>query len=71
MLLHFGMLWIIETHEKYNMIGKKYNPGWMIGGPWYNTSICKKLYEKVFDRFIINKRTYRYNIMCSIDAHEK
>ena len=43
----------------------------MTGGPWYNTSICKKLYGKVFEGFIRNARTDRYIIMCSIDAHEK
>ena len=46
----------------------KYNSEWMTGGPWYNTFICKKLYGKVFKGFIINARTDRYNIMCSIDA---
>ena len=25
----------------------------------------------MFEKFIINARTERYNIMCSIDAHEK
>ena len=43
----------------------------MTGGPWYNISICKKLHGKVFEGFIINARTDRYNIMCSIDAYEK
>ena len=43
----------------------------MICGPCYNTSICKKLYGKVFEGFIRNSKTDRYNIMCSIDAHEK
>ena len=43
----------------------------MTGGPWYNTSICKKLHGKVSEGFIRNARTDRYNIMCSIDAHEK
>ena len=43
----------------------------MTGGPWYNTSICKKLHGNVFEGFIINARTYIYNIMCSIDAHGK
>ena len=39
-ILHYvGMLWVIETHEqlKYNM--DKYNPDWITGDPWYNTSI--------------------------------
>ena len=43
----------------------------MTGGPCYNTSICKKLHGKLFEGFIRNARTDIYNIMCSIDAHEK
>ena len=43
----------------------------MIGGPWYNTYICKKLHDNVFDVFIRNARPDRYNIICSTDAHEK
>ena len=43
----------------------------MTGGPWYNTYICKKSHGKVFEGFIINARTDRYNIMCYIGAHEK
>ena len=42
----------------------------MTGGPWYNTYMWKKLHGKVFEGFIINERTDRYNIMCSIDAYE-
>ena len=42
----------------------------MIGGTWYNTSIFKKLHGKLFEGFIINARTDRYNIMWSIDAYE-
>ena len=49
----------------------KHNSDWVTGGPWYNTSICKKLHGNVFEGFIINARTDRYNIMCAIDAHEK
>ena len=47
------------------------NSEWMTGGPWYNTYICDKLHENVFKVFIRNARTDRYNIMCSIDEHEK
>ena len=43
----------------------------MRGGPWYNTSICKKLYGKLFEGFIINARTGRYNSICSIDVYER
>ena len=43
----------------------------MIGGHWYNTSICKRLHGKLYMGFIINARTDRYHNMCSIDAYEK
>ena len=43
----------------------------MTGVPWYDTYICKKLHGQVFEGSIRNARTDRYNIMCSIDAHEK
>ena len=71
MLHHVGMLCIIETHEQiqYNM--DKHNSECITGGPWYNTSIYKKLHGNLFEGFIINARTDRYNIMCSIDAHVK
>ena len=42
----------------------------MIGGPWYNTYICKKLHQFLFEGFIINARNNRYNIICSVDAYE-
>ena len=47
------------------------NLDWMTGGPWYNTYICKKLYGKLFEGFIIKERNDRYHIMCSIDVYEK
>ena len=67
---HDSMIWIIENHEdlKYDM--EIQNSDWMTGGPWYNTSICKKLHGKLFEAFIINARTDWYNIMCYIDAYE-
>ena len=42
----------------------------MTGGTWYNTSICNKSHENMFEGFIRNARTGRYNIMCSINEHE-
>ena len=71
MLHHIGMIWIIENNEdlKYYMDIK--NSDWMTGGPWYNTYICKKLHGQVFEAFIINARTDRYNIMCYIDSYER
>ena len=49
----------------------KHNSNWITGGPWYNTFICKKLHGKVFEEFIRNERTDIYNLMCSINSHEK
>ena len=69
LLQHVGMLWIIETHEQLQYDMDEQNSEWMTGGTWYDTSICKKLHEKLFEGFIINARTDRYHIMCSIDAH--
>ena len=71
MLHHVGMIWIIENHEdlKYDM--EIQNSYYITGGPWYNTSIWKKLHGKLFESFIINARTDRYNIMCCIDAYER
>ena len=42
LLHHVGMSQIIETHEQLKHDMDKNNPYWMTGGPWYNTSICKK-----------------------------
>ena len=71
MLHHVGMIWIIENYEdlKYDM--EIQNSDRMTGGPWYNTYICKKLYGKLFEGYIINARTGRYNIICSVDAYER
>ena len=62
---------LLETNEdlKYDMY--ILNSDWLTGGPWYNTSTCKKLHGKQFEGFIINKITDRYNIMCSVDAYER
>ena len=71
MLHNVGMLWIFVNHEdlKYDM--DIHNSDCIAGGPWYNTSIFKKLHGKLFEAFIINAKTDRYNIMCYIDAYEK
>ena len=71
MLHHVGMLWIIETYKQLKYDMGKHNLDWITGGPWYNTFICKKLHGNVFEGFIRNERTDRYNIMRSIDAHGK
>ena len=47
------------------------NSYWMTDGPWYITSICNKLHVELFEVFIINARTDRYNIVCYTDAYER
>ena len=44
---------------------------WLNKGPWYNTSICLKLYGSIFEDFITHAVTYRYNLMCSLVTHDK
>ena len=39
-------------------------------GPWYNTYICLKLHGSRFEDFITQARTERYNLMCSLVAHD-
>ena len=53
---------------KYEM--KENNPDWLNKGPWYNTTICYKLHGTVFEYFIINAITDRYNLMCYITSHD-
>ena len=71
MVHHVGIIWIIENNEdlKYDMDLLKSD--WLTCDPWYNKSICKNLHRKLFEGFIINARTDRYIIICSIDAYER
>ena len=55
---------------KYD-IKENNHPDWLNKGPRYNTAVCSKLHGTVFGGFIINDRTDRCNIMCSIPAHDK
>ena len=43
---------------------------WLNKGSWYNTSICLKLHGSRFEDFITQKRTDRYNLMCSLVAYD-
>ena len=44
---------------------------WLNKGPRYNRNICSKLHGSRFEDFIKPARTYRYNPMCSLVAHER
>ena len=44
---------------------------WFDTGPWHNKNICSKLYGTTVEGFITQDRTYRYNIICSLVAHDR
>ena len=72
-ILHdVGMSWIISSNKemKYEIDGNNYQD-WLNKGPWYNTYICLNLHGSMFETFITHARTYRYNPMCSLVAHDK
>ena len=48
-LHHVVMSWIIRSNQemKYEM-DKNNHQDWLNRGPWYNTSICLKLYGSIF-----------------------
>ena len=71
MLHNVGIIWIIENKKELKYDMDILNSDWLTGSPWYNTYICKKLHGKLFEGFIKNARTDRYNIMCFIDAYER
>ena len=71
MLYHVGMIWIIENHGELKYDMDILNSYWLTGDPWYNTSIFKKSHRKLFEGFIINARTDRYNIICYIAVYER
>ena len=71
MLHNIGMSWIIcSTKEMFHEIDKTNHSSLLNKGPWYNTSICSKLYRKLFEIFIRYTITDRYHIMYYIFAHD-
>ena len=71
-LHHVGMLWIVYSNKKmkYEM-GESNHPNFLNKGPWYNTYICSRSHVSFFEYFITHARTDRYNLLCSIFAHDK
>ena len=71
-LQHVGMSWIIYSNEemKYEM-DKNIHSDWLNKGRWYNTAICSRFHESLFEYFITHSRTNRHNILCCLAAHNK
>ena len=55
---------------KYDM-DENNHQDWLNKGPWYNTCICLKLRGNIYDDFITQARTDRYNRICYLVAHDK
>ena len=71
-LYNVGMSWIVCSNEKMRYeIDKINHPDWLNKGSWYNTEMFSKFHGRLFEYFITHAITDRYNIMCSIVAHDK
>ena len=55
---------------KYEM-EKNNHQDWLNKGPWYNTSIYLRLQGSLFEDFKTHALSDRYNLMCSLVAHDK
>ena len=73
MLHHVGMSWIISSNNEmyYDHYTNSNHLYWFNKGPQYNKNICSKLHGIQFEAFITQAITDRYNIMCSLVAHDR
>ena len=73
MLHHVGISRIISSNQEmdYDMTNKSNHLDWFNKGPWYNKNICSKWHGIKFEDFITQARTYRYNTMCYLVAHDR
>ena len=71
-LHHVGMSWIISSNDEIKYEKDECNhQDWLNKGPWYSIAICSRFHGSMFEGFITQARTGRYNIMCSLVAHDK
>ena len=70
-LHHVGTPWIISSNKEMKYETDKNNhQDWLNKGPWYNIDSCLRLNGSKFEGFITHARTDRYNLMCSLVAHD-
>ena len=50
---------------------KSNHQDWLNKVPWCNTAICSRLHGSLFEYVITHARIDRYNLMCSLVAHDK
>ena len=68
---HVGLSWIIQSKQKLNFDFQLHCSSYIINGLWYNTTICSRLNISFFEDYVTTTRQDRYNLMCSIEAHER
>ena len=72
MLPHAVMLWIIISNREMEYEMNEINHlDWLNKGPWYNRNICSKLHGSMFEDFNTQVRIDRYNLICSLVAHDR
>ena len=56
-LHHVGLSWIISSNNemKYE-IDESNHQDWLNKSPWYNTDICSRLHESLFEYFITHAK---------------
>ena len=53
------------------MIFQNHCPSWILNGPWYNNTICSRLYGLVFGDYLTTAKREIYNLSSYFEAHEK
>ena len=68
---NIGLFWIIQSNKNLSFDFQKHCPSWTLNGPWHNNNICTRVYSLVFKNYFTTTKRDKYNLMCSIEAHEK
>ena len=66
-----GLLWIIETKEKYKFAVDEYFREWCRGGPYFNQIICKNLQVPIFEGLFVTASQCKYDLICGLHTHDK
>ena len=66
MLLHLGSS--SQTNFIYFQL---HFTSWVMNCPWYETTICSLLHGFFFEYYVTTSKHDKYNLMCSIESHEK
>ena len=71
MFHHVGLLWTIETREKYKLSIEDHFIERCTVGPWFNQTMFRNLHGPIFEELFVTERQGRYNLMCGLYAHGK